>query len=163
MNKNTTLKTAIILGIPHQLKAFAYSVRDMAHLHECANAVSGDSTPYEFTSARELLRHYSAEEVAEEIADGDPFIAQIHALGEEHGIDAPLYRADHVNTGYTAVKIDEEEALLAAIGHDLHDLVTFASEDEAREALAAGRVTRTGHQEYAAQDALRKLLGEAGE
>jgi len=71
-----------------------------------------------------------------------------------------LYRADYlIGEGeYTTEVVSEYDAAVAAIGHDLHTAMIFASEDEAREALATDKNWAI-HQGVEAREALRGLLG----
>jgi len=124
-------------------------VRGIEHLREIADNDRSGLVAYEKTTARELL-------------EIDDECEKFQELARINGLDTPLYRADYARRegDYSPEEIDEEDALIAYIGHDLHGLAVFTSADEAREALASGHVTPTGHQEIAAQVALRDLLGE---
>jgi hypothetical protein len=114
----------LILEVPHRHAPVAYSIRDLDHLREIAHEqfARDGRTVYECTTAGAILKNEH------------PRAAEYAA---KHGAETPLYRADYARSEgeYSPDPISEEDAILKALGSDLHALRAFATLEEARRAL----------------------------
>lgn len=137
-----------VVEIPHQMPPIAWMAENEAEL---IAKVSADraGVVYERTTVRELIDLYGEDD--EEIAE----------IARRYSPDTTLYHADYLlgEGEYTTDEVSEYDAAVAAIEHDLHTAMIFASEAEAREALASDENWDI-HQGLQAREALRGLLGE---
>src|SRR5690606_12460568 len=137
-----------VVEIPHQMPPVAWTARDESELIRRVMEADLPGIVYERTTVRELVDTYG--EDAEEIAE----------IVRRYSPDTTLYCADYLLTEgeYTTEEISEYDAAVAALGHDLHSVMIFSSEAEARTALAADENWEL-HQGLQAREALRGLLG----
>lgn len=140
--------TIYVVEIPHQMPPVAWTAKDESELIAKVNADDRAGVVYERTTVRELIDQYG--EDAEEISE----------ITRRYSPDTTLYRADYLlgEGEYTTEEVSEYDAAVAAIEHDLHTAMIFASEAEAREALAIDKNWDL-HQGLQAREALRGLLG----
>ena len=139
-----------VVEIPHQMPPVAWTARSESELIRRVKEADLPGIVYERTTVRELVDTYG---------DDDEQVAELARL---HGPETVLYVADYlIGEGeYTTEAVSEYDAAVAAIGHDLHSVMIFSSEAEARAALDADENWETLHQGLQAREALRDLLGE---
>lgn len=140
--------TIYVVEIPHQMPPVAWTARDESELIRRVMAADLSGVVYERTTVRELVDAYGEDD------------EQVAELARRHDPETVLYRADYlIGEGeYTTEVVSEYDAAVAAIGHDLHNVMIFSSEAEARAALDADENWEI-HQGSKAREALRDLLG----
>lgn len=141
--------TIYVVEIPHQMPPFAWTARDESELIRRVMEADLPGIVYERTTVRELVDTYG---------DDDEQVAELARI---HDPETVLYAADYlIGEGeYTTEAVSEYDAAVAALGHDLHTVLIFKSEAEARDALATDENWEALHQGLQAREALRDLLG----
>src|SRR5690606_3183438 len=137
-----------VIEIPHQMPPVAWTARSESELIRRVREADLPGIVYERITVRELVDTYGEDD------------EQVAELARIHDPETVLYAADYlIGEGeYTTEAVSEYDAAVAALGHDLHTVLIFKSETEARDALAADENWEI-HQGSKAREALRDLLG----
>jgi hypothetical protein len=151
----------IIIEIPHQRRPFLWEAptRDdlictvQRHAEGDAHVLFERMTPTEMADCAEM----SAADLRAQAAAGDEYATEVLALSERYGREAVLFR------GFTRPQwgpdpIDEAEACLAWLGHDLHALRVCETVDEARALLDPAAWASDPHGRDAVMAMLREWL-----
>lgn len=134
---------------------FAYDNADFAR-----KVYATDSKPewaiFDVSTPRELLDLADKTPESPNVREDMPAIC---ALGDEHGWDTPLFRADYLQEPgtYTATPITEPDACLAALNQRYERCQVFWSEKLALDALNDDKYLHS-REGYRAYDALREQL-----
>lgn len=122
---------------------------------------SGDSCQpweiYDVISPRELLELMDR---TPESPDARSAFPAICALGDEHGWDTPLYRADHLlgRGVYRPQPVAEDDAWRAALAARLRDYRIYWSDDEAIAATEGADPLLAARENWRARFALHEQL-----
>lgn len=112
---------------------------------------------YDLITPRELL---GLTERTPESMDARSACPAICALGDEHGWDTPLYRADHLlGRGiYQPQPVSENDAWLAALGKRLKDCRVYWNDDDAIAATEGADPLLAQRENWRARFALHEQL-----
>lgn len=148
-----------VVEIPEQGDAnawFAFDREDFAR-----KVAAGDPLKpweiYDVISARELL---DLSDRTPDSADAREACPAICALGDAHGWDTPLYRADHLLGGgvYRAEPVSENQAWLTALGRRLKDCRVYWSDADAIAATEGADPLLARRENWRARHALHEQL-----
>ena len=147
-----------IVEFPHQGKAhawFAFQQQDLLRKIYVTDTRK-EWEIFDVVTARELL------EMLEQTVDS-PLVREqfpaICGLGDEHGWDTPLYRADYLlgDGVFQAEAITETDACVAALAHRVQAYKIYWSDSQATAALESDPIFDSAAG-YWARDALRGQL-----
>lgn len=148
-----------LVEIPHQFPPSVWVGTDQADIIKRANAQHDASrsgrTIFDKITSRQLLEQFGF--TPTDCPSGE--CEFIRELASKYGWDTRLYRADYMRGEgeYTAEVLEEYEAVLSYIGHDLHMLKIFNTDAEAIEALN-NAAEWACHQGLKAAAALKRAL-----
>lgn len=143
-----------VIEFPEQGRAhawFAFEKEDMAR-----KIYASDPCPeweiFDVVTARELLS-------GRQPADARAEFPGICSLGDQHGWDTPLYRADYLLGGgvFQVEAVAEMDACVAAIARRNEDIRIYWSDTQATAALESDPLFQS-REGYWARDALREQL-----